>query len=274
MSALGADFGGGWFRRLYTPENPAGLFFALCAAAGLVLLHQVLVMAMGHFVLHGLSDGGAADVRDRVKASLAVILPASLVVVAAAWWLAGRRGGTPAAVLSLRRPGISGRGWIVLIAAFMLSMYAAIVAIILILGIDIAQYTPGPDGSSPSTGSAGLVKEAMFDIANEPLLFLLVFPSVAIGAPLAEEVIFRGQLFSALSQTRVGVAGATLVTSAAWAMLHISEPWLSVGLIFVMGLVLGWLMYRFRSLWVVIACHGAWNAFYSLIVFAGLGGAA
>jgi membrane protease YdiL (CAAX protease family) len=69
------------------------------------------------------------------------------------------------------------------------------------------------------------------------------------------------------------VSGATLVTSAAWALLHMSEPWLSVGLIFVMGLVLGWIMYRFGSLWVAMACHGAWNGIYSLIVFAGLGGA-
>ena len=86
--------------------------------------------------------------------------------------------------------------------------------LVLVLGIDLAQYTPGPNGQSPTAGSAGLVKEAMFDIANEPWLFLLVFPSIAIGAPLAEELIFRGQLFSALSQTRLGVSGATVVTAA------------------------------------------------------------
>jgi len=114
----------------------------------------------------------------------------------------------------------------------------------------------------------------MFDIANEPLLFLLVFPSIAIGAPLAEELIFRGQLFSALSRTRLGVSGATLLTAAAWALLHASEPWLSVGLIFIMGLAFGWMMYRFGSLWVVIACHSAWNGIYALIVFSGQGGEA
>jgi membrane protease YdiL (CAAX protease family) len=112
----------------------------------------------------------------------------------------------------------------------------------------------------------------MFDIANEPLLFLLVFPSIAIGAPLAEEMIFRGQLFSALSQTRLGVSGTTVLTSAAWALLHSSEPWLSIGLIFIMGLAFGWMMYRFGSLWVPIVCHGAWNGTYALIVFGGQGG--
>ena len=158
-----------------------------------------------------------------------------------------------------------------LTAGFILGMYAAIMLLVLALGIDLAQYTPGPDGQSPQTGSAGLVKEAMFDIANEPLLFLLVFPSVAIGAPLAEELIFRGQLFSALSQTRLGISGATC-SPRRLGVLHASEPWLSIGLIFIMGLAFGWMMYRFGSLWVPIVCHGVWNGSYALIVFFGAGG--
>ena len=157
-------------------------------------------------------------------------------------------------------------------AGFMVAMYAAIIAIVLIFQIDMSQYTPGPDGQSPKTGSAGAVKEAMFDIANEPWLFLLVFPSVAIGAPLAEEVIFRGQLFSALSSTRIGPFGTTLLTALMWSMLHVTEPWLSIGLIFVMGLIFGWLMVRFGSLWLTIACHSLWNGLYSLLIFFNLGG--
>jgi membrane protease YdiL (CAAX protease family) len=177
-------------------------------------------------------------------------------------------------VLSLHKPRLTPSGWFLLTGGFMLAMYAVIMLLVLALGIDLAQYTPGPDGQSPESGSAGLVKEAMFDIANEPWLFLLVFPSIAIGAPLAEEMIFRGQLFSALSQTRLGVSGASLLTSAAWALLHSSEPWLSIGLIFIMGLAFGWMMYRFGSLWVPIVCHAAWNGTYALIVFGGQGGSA
>ena len=144
----------------------------------------------------------------------------------------------------------------------------------LVFHIDMSQYTPGPNGQSPKSGSAGAVKEAMYDIANEPMMFFAVFPAVALGAPLAEEVIFRGQLFSALSSTRLGVAGTTVVTAALWALLHVTEPWLSIGLIFVMGLVFGWLMYRFGSIWVTIVCHGVWNGVYALLIFANLGGGA
>jgi membrane protease YdiL (CAAX protease family) len=274
MSVLGDDFEGGFFRRLYWPSNPAGLVFALGAAVGLVLLHQVLQLAFSRVVIALFFADDASNLRAWVKASLVIIFPASLLVAAVAWRVAGMRGGDPREVLSLHWPRLTGLGWVTLIGGFMVAMYLAIMLVVLGLGIDLAQYTPGPNGQSPETGSAGLVKEAMFDIANNPLMFLLVFPSIAIGAPLAEEVIFRGQLFSALSRTRLGVAGATLATAAMWALLHVSEPWLSIGLIFVMGLAFGWMMYRFGSLWVTIACHSAWNAIYALIIFFGHGGAA
>ncbi len=267
MANLGEDFSGGVFRRLYFADVPAGLWLSLLAAAGLIVLHQGLQLLLAAGVVAWFLGGDLSNTRDLVKASLVVIFPASLVVVWAAWMLARGRGGSPQSVLALRRPNLTSTGWVVLVFGFLLIMYLAIVAIVVAFGIDMSQYTPGPDGQSPQSGSAGLVKEAMFDIANEPLLFLLVLPSIAIGAPLAEEVIFRGQLFAALSQTRLGVSGTTLVTAALWALMHASEPWLSVGLIFVMGLVFGYLMYRFGSLWVTIACHGAWNGIYALILF-------
>lgn len=270
MARLGEDFSGGVFRRLYFADVPAGLWLSLLAAVGLIVLHQGLQLLLAGVAVLWFLGGDLSNPRDFVKASLAVIFPASLIVAWAASMLARGRGGSPQSVLALRRPSLTAAGWVALVFGFMLIMYLAILAIVLAFGIDLSQYTPGPDGQSPQSGSAGLVKEAMFDIANEPLLFLLVLPSVAIGAPLAEEFIFRGQLFAALSQTRLGVAGATLVTAALWALMHATEPWLSVGLIFVMGLAFGYLMYRFGSLWVTIACHGAWNGIYALILFATL----
>ena len=271
MNTLGEDFAGGWFRRIYAPVNPAGLGVAIAIAIGLILLHQVLQVLLSTVVLAALFDGSFEDTRNIVKASLIVIFPASLVIAFVAWKLAGLQGGDARKVLNLRTPRITPAGWAALIIGFLAAMYVAIIVIVMALGIDLDQYTPGPNGTSPESGSAGLVKEAMFDIANEPWLFLLVFPSVALGAPIAEELIFRGQLFSALSLTRLGASGTTIVTSAAWALLHLSEPWFSIGLIFIMGLVFGWMMYRFGSLWVVIACHGAWNGIYALILFTSLG---
>ena len=271
MKLLGEDFSGGLFRRLYAPSNPAGLWYAVAVAVGLLVLHQLLqlVIVFGFMYVLKISPGVT---REAAKVALVSIFPASLIVGALALWLAGRRGGNPARVLNLRWPKLTLLGWIALLVGFMIAMYAAIILIVQVFHIDVSQYTPGPNGQSPKSGSAGAVKEAMFDIANEPWLFALVFPSIAIGAPLAEELIFRGQLFSALSQTRLGVAGTTLVTASLWALMHVTEPWLSIGLIFVMGLIFGWMMYRFGSLWVTIAAHGLWNGFYALLIFFNLGG--
>ncbi|WP_421694750.1 CPBP family intramembrane glutamic endopeptidase [Aestuariivirga sp.] len=268
---LGDDLEGGWFRRLLQPENPAGLIYAVCVAVGLLGLHQLfqIVLATALMLFTGADLG---NTRDLVKANLVIIFPASLMVAAAAWWLAGFRGGVRAQVLNMRLPRFTALGWLVLVLGFMVIMYLSIMAIVLALGVDLSQYTPGPNGQSPRTGSAGLVKEAMFDIANEPRLFLLVFPSIALGAPIAEELIFRGQLFTALSTTRLGASGTTVVTAALWALLHVTEPWLSITLIFVMGLIFGWMMFRFGSIWVTMACHGAWNGTYALLILANLGG--
>lgn len=271
MKLLGEDFTGGLLRRGYWPSNPTGVWYSAAVALVLMIVHQVL---QGAFVLAFiLLVNAAPSVTPAVtKAALVSIFPASLAVAGLAYWLAGLRGGTPSEVLNLRWPRLSPLGWLLLVFAFMVLMYAAIIAIVLIFRIDITQYTPGPHGESPKSGSAGAVKEAMFDIANTPWLFALVFPSIAIGAPVAEELIFRGQLFSALSQTRLGVAGTTLLTAAMWSLLHVSEPWLSIGLIFIMGLIFGWMMWRFGSLWLTIVCHGVWNGFYALLIYFNIGG--
>lgn len=263
---------GGVFRRLYDGNAPAGIWVSITLALALLALHQVLQFSFAAVALVTLFDGDFGNLREMVKSTLVGIFPASLIVAAAAWWFASFRGGEPARVLSLKPPPLTVAGWLVLLPAFMVFMYLAIILIVVASGLDLSQYTPGPHGESPETGSAGLVKEAMFDIANNRWLFLLVFPSVALGAPIAEEIIFRGQFFAALAQTRLGVAGATVVTSGLWALMHMSEPWLSVGLIFVMGLVFGWMLYRFGSLWVTMACHAVWNACYSLIIFLTIGG--
>lgn len=265
MAALGPDIRGGFAIWRYRPSNPPGLVLGLVIAFALVVVYVVFPAIFG--VLIDLTWGGGTDPHRMMKAMLVGLFPAALVTVAAAWLLARLKGGRPVEVLALRLPGLGWIGWITLVGGFLLAMYAAIAVVVAVFGIDLSQYTPGPDGRSPETGSAGLVKETMFDIANEPKLFAMVLMSVGIGAPVAEEVVFRGQFFAALSRTRIGAMGATLVTSTVWALLHATEPWLSVGLIFMMGLVFGFLLVRFGSLWVTIACHAAWNAIYSIVIF-------
>ncbi len=267
MAAFGTDFQKYTSPLLYVPSNPAGLWVALGLALALLVVNSVLQYVAGMGVLSLFFDAGLDDQRSVIKSFIIGIFPASVLTAIVAWQVAKIRGGNPREVLALRFPELGWLGWLCVVGGFMALMYGTIFVLVTAFHIDLANYTPGPDGQSPAAGSAGLVKEAMFDLANEPLLFWLAFPAVTIGAPLAEELIFRGQLFSALAQSRAGFSGATLVTSALWSLLHITEPWLAMGIIFVMGLVLGALLIRFGSVWVTIACHAVWNGLYSLFIF-------
>ena len=80
MSWLGGDFAGGWFRRLYWPESPAGLVYALVAAALLLIAYQGLLTLLTVIALPLAGGGdGSGSTRAMVRSSLAAILPAALV---------------------------------------------------------------------------------------------------------------------------------------------------------------------------------------------------
>ncbi len=241
-----------------------GLGAAILIAAGLLVVHMLLQTVFAFAAMSLFSGSLEGDPRGAVKAYMIGILPAGLIVAALAYRLARLRGGSPHAVLALRSPKLGAGGWVVVIVGFLLGLYGLMAILVSLLGIDLSLYMPGENGASPETGSTGLVKEALFDLANEPL-FWVAWPSVIVGAPLAEELIFRGQLFAALAQSRFGGLGATMLTAVSWALLHATEPWLMMLFIFVMGLALGWLLLRFGSIWVTIVCHGVWNGVFSLI---------
>jgi hypothetical protein len=82
---------------------------------------------------------------------------------------------------------------------------------------------------------------------------------LAIGAPLSEELLFRGFLFGALAQSRLGSAGAALISSAAWAALHAGYSLVGLAEVFTIGLLLSWLLWRTGSLRVTIFCHAVYN---------------
>jgi membrane protease YdiL (CAAX protease family) len=92
------------------------------------------------------------------------------------------------------------------------------------------------------------------------LLALLV---IGIGAPLSEEMLFRGFLQSALARSRLGFAGGALVSTALWTSLHISYSLIGILEVFLIGMLFSWLLWRTGSLRVAIFCHAVYN---SLIV--------
>jgi membrane protease YdiL (CAAX protease family) len=81
------------------------------------------------------------------------------------------------------------------------------------------------------------------------------------GAPVAEELLFRGFFMSALARTSLGYIGAAVTVSGAWAALHFRYPLVDIAILFGLGLLLSWLLWRTGSVRVPIVCHACLGAF-------------
>jgi membrane protease YdiL (CAAX protease family) len=171
--------------------------------------------------------------------SLSVItgLPAVLVAL----WLAIRISGTPFSdYLALR--------W-----ASWKSVAAGIIALVmLVMGWEILSRAAGRQ-STP---------EFMMDVLNsaraDGVLWLLVI-AFCVAAPISEEFFARGFLYRGWSETFLGVPGAIVLSSMVWTALHLQYDWFFFGEVFSIGLLLGYLRYRYQSSWLTVIVHGLNN---------------
>jgi membrane protease YdiL (CAAX protease family) len=98
---------------------------------------------------------------------------------------------------------------------------------------------------------AWLQERKQLSLAEDALLMVVI-------APITEEILFRGALFSALMRGW-GLKVAVTVPSVLWALLHFEyEPWL-IASIAVSGVVLAIIRWKSGSLYVPIALHIAAN---------------
>lgn len=117
----------------------------------------------------------------------------------------------------------------------------------------------------PDTFSAQRVEErakGLADMASGPWIALLAIV-VVVGAPLVEELMYRGFIQLGLAR-RIGATASVLVAAAWFAIVHLSWPELP-GL-FAIALVLGVCTARTGRLGMSIAAHVAFNATGLLLV--------
>ena len=96
--------------------------------------------------------------------------------------------------------------------------------------------------------------------------FVLNFLMVVIGAPIVEEFLFRGFLFSQLKTTKLGVNGSIILTSLIWTSIHLQYDLFLLIPIFLLGLFLGYLMHKYNSLYLVIIVHAVHNLQATLFI--------
>lgn len=97
-----------------------------------------------------------------------------------------------------------------------------------------------------------------YDLIHSDAVWLII-PVIGIGAPVSEELLFRGFLFSALAKSRLGLTGTSLLTAGLWTAVHAGYSIFGLIEVFLIGLYFSWLLVRTGSLWVTIFCHAAYN---------------
>lgn len=96
-------------------------------------------------------------------------------------------------------------------------------------------------------------------IMGSPTALVLYWMTLVVTAPVAEEIIFRGFLMRGWSESRLGIAGTILLTSAVFAAIHLQYNVVTLLMVFALGVVLGVMRWRSGSTLLPIMMHAAWN---------------
>jgi CAAX protease family protein len=234
-----------WGPAHYVPQSPWGPVRALVVTA-IACLVPVLVFFLGLSVAI-LLDGASPEETVAALGSLATPSGVGLVAVSQAVsfgviWLAAGRNGKRREVLRFLDPK---PGWGLAAAAAFLVIAATTTLELLLyfaIGFDIFA-----DAKWLLEGLRG------------PYWWAVVLVAVVL-APLWEEAAFRGFLLSALASTRLGFWPAAVVSSGLWTLLHWGYSYFGLASVFLAGLCLSWIMWRWGSLRAVVVAHAIANA--------------
>jgi membrane protease YdiL (CAAX protease family) len=231
----------------YDASSPWSVPAALAAAVAILAIGVLGGGFIGRIVELMLAMSGAGPYTGRAPpvsvSSIGLLIRLGLmqlIVIVLVMFAAGISGGRPRTVLALRG------------APAPTELLPALGAMILL----IAPYNLAVHLISPDSVVQDLQPFAGFMRSDLALLAAVV---IGIGAPMSEEMLFRGFLQSALAQSRIGYFGASLVTTMGWTALHAGYTAAGLVEVFLIGLLLSWLLWRTGNLWVTIVCHAAYN---------------
>jgi len=100
-----------------------------------------------------------------------------------------------------------------------------------------------------------VMQEAYRTAGFTPLLWV----AVVLIAPVEEETLFRGFIFTGLKHSRLGSVGAVLLTSLAWSLIHVQYDAYGIGTVFVSGLLLGYARFKTGSVYLTVWLHALMN---------------
>jgi membrane protease YdiL (CAAX protease family) len=232
---------------------------AVGSALGLIGLYLALQLAIGAIGMQWLASAHGMAPSSGATATLAVtaVGTAALAVIALAHWrwpLLWSHASTPGFGFT---PARSYRWLLAAMAVGLLAPWlGGVVTHVLARGHEVDQNVEQLVRHAPRTGRVALAVLAV---------------SVA---PVAEELLFRGVLLSALLR-RCGLITAALLSAAAFAAIHLPGlgwHWYALPQLLLLGVALVWLRVHAHSLWPAVLAHGVHNALALGVLFSALGG--
>ncbi|MEE9212627.1 MAG: CPBP family intramembrane glutamic endopeptidase [Phycisphaeraceae bacterium] len=152
----------------------------------------------------------------------------------------------------------------------LIGVVGVVVCLPLLIGIGTLAVALGILLGDPAPRIGHDLLQALVDTSS-PWATAGILVSAVVLAPVFEEAMFRG-----LIQTTLLELGgrrkrwSVVVIVAAWfALIHLGVPWQALPVLFVLGLILGWLYERTGSLLPSVLVHVGFNAFnvgYVLLV--------
>ncbi|MEZ5816872.1 MAG: CPBP family intramembrane glutamic endopeptidase [Hyphomicrobiaceae bacterium] len=232
----------------WQPRSPWHPVLAVVATIGIIVAGQIAPIVLLAFLSGGdvrlapsdpASGNSLFEAMEGAGASLLIFGQAALAMLTIG--AASLFGGRFAEVLSLERPDSGLRGF----------LHSLLLMVPVLAIINALAYALSPGGFQ-----SDFAQFAKLAHTPAPLAALL---AVAVGAPLWEEMLFRGFLLAPLARP-LGFWPAAVVVSGVWTVLHIGYSVAGLAEVFLIGLYFSWLLRRTGSLWVPIACHGLYNA--------------
>ena len=134
-----------------------------------------------------------------------------------------------------------------------LYLWAAVSAVgLLVFDLMAGFYLPIPE--DPEVG------ETLWQMMNNPIGFI----TVCLTGPLAEEIICRGAIERRLLEKNWNPWFAIVISAALFAAAHMN--WAQGVTALVIGIFMGWVYYRTRSIWPTVLVHVVNNTVASLLV--------
>lgn len=225
---------------LPNPRGPSGL--AVLITIGVYLVGAEFARRIAHVSVEGLQQPGSGDWLRAVRVDYLLRILLAGVLIAILW---------------LYRPLLSGLTpvpamWKRVAAGVAAGLISLPICNLLLLGLQMLWQVLWPDAKPPAHEVLQAIERAGAGIIPEMLLMAVVV------APVVEELFFRGLLL----QTVWGWCGrryvALVISAGAFALVHLPQPQ-AVFPLFVLGLILGLVRVRFRSVTACIVAHAVFN---------------